>query len=52
MEAGCRHHAGLFYIYIFYSPQMKKQLRPMAMKLLECDCLRPVPGLGSNMDSV
>ncbi|CAJ0589936.1 unnamed protein product [Cylicocyclus nassatus] len=29
------HHAVLFYLYIFYSPQMKRRLRPTAMKLLE-----------------
>uniref|UniRef100_A0A915M627 G-protein coupled receptors family 1 profile domain-containing protein n=1 Tax=Meloidogyne javanica TaxID=6303 RepID=A0A915M627_MELJA len=29
------HHAVLFYMYIFWSPQMKKQLMPTALKLLE-----------------
>ncbi|CAJ0949103.1 unnamed protein product, partial [Mesorhabditis belari] len=29
------HHAVLFYFYIFWSPQMKKQLKPAAMRLLE-----------------
>lgn len=35
------HHAILFYLYIFYSPQMKKRLLPTALKLLECYCLKP-----------
>ncbi|VDK57877.1 unnamed protein product [Anisakis simplex] len=35
------HHALLFYLYIFYSPQMKKRLLPTALKLLECYCLKP-----------
>ncbi|KJH46001.1 hypothetical protein DICVIV_07959 [Dictyocaulus viviparus] len=35
------HHAVLFYLYIFYSPQMKRRLRPTAMKLLECYCFKP-----------
>uniref|UniRef100_A0A0M3I6Q7 G_PROTEIN_RECEP_F1_2 domain-containing protein n=1 Tax=Ascaris lumbricoides TaxID=6252 RepID=A0A0M3I6Q7_ASCLU len=34
------HHALLFYLYIFYSPQMKKRLLPTALKLLECYCLK------------
>uniref|UniRef100_A0A1I7T576 G_PROTEIN_RECEP_F1_2 domain-containing protein n=1 Tax=Caenorhabditis tropicalis TaxID=1561998 RepID=A0A1I7T576_9PELO len=37
------HHAFLFYLYIFYSPQMKRRLKPTAMKLLECYCFKP-PG--------
>uniref|UniRef100_A0A7E4UVB5 G_PROTEIN_RECEP_F1_2 domain-containing protein n=1 Tax=Panagrellus redivivus TaxID=6233 RepID=A0A7E4UVB5_PANRE len=36
------HHAILFYLYIFYSPQMKKRLVPTALKLLECYCLKHV----------
>uniref|UniRef100_A0AC35GJ40 G-protein coupled receptors family 1 profile domain-containing protein n=1 Tax=Panagrolaimus sp. PS1159 TaxID=55785 RepID=A0AC35GJ40_9BILA len=36
------HHAILFYLYIFYSPQMKKRLIPTALKLLECYCLKHV----------
>ncbi|KAE9413797.1 hypothetical protein Angca_000821, partial [Angiostrongylus cantonensis] len=35
------HHAVLFYLYIFYSPQMKRRLRPTAVKLLECYCFKP-----------
>jgi hypothetical protein len=34
------HHACLFYLYIFYSPQMKKRLLPTALKLLECYCCK------------
>ncbi|CAD6189954.1 unnamed protein product [Caenorhabditis auriculariae] len=37
------HHAFLFYLYIFYSPQMKRRLKPTALKLLECYCFKP-PG--------
>ncbi|VDN58133.1 unnamed protein product [Dracunculus medinensis] len=40
------HHAVLFYMYIFWSPQMKKQLRPTALKLLECYCCKTVPDFG------
>ncbi|CAJ0929713.1 unnamed protein product, partial [Mesorhabditis belari] len=35
------HHGFLFYLYIFYSPQMKRRLKPTALKLLECYCLKP-----------
>ena len=35
------HHAILFYVYIFNSPQMRKRLVPTALKLLECYCLKP-----------
>uniref|UniRef100_A0A1I7XN54 G_PROTEIN_RECEP_F1_2 domain-containing protein n=1 Tax=Heterorhabditis bacteriophora TaxID=37862 RepID=A0A1I7XN54_HETBA len=35
------HHALLFYLYIFYSPQMKRRLKPTALKLLECYCFKP-----------
>lgn len=35
------HHAMLFYVYIFNSPQMRKRLVPTALKLLECYCLKP-----------
>ncbi|CAI4223642.1 unnamed protein product [Auanema sp. JU1783] len=37
------HHAFVFYFYIFYSPQMKRRLKPTAMKLLECYCFK-APG--------
>ncbi|VDK47360.1 unnamed protein product [Anisakis simplex] len=40
------HHAVLFYMYIFWSPQMKKQLKPTALKLLECYCCKTVPEFG------
>ncbi len=40
------HFAILFYLYIFWSPQMKKELRPTALKLLECYCLKTVPDFG------
>uniref|UniRef100_A0A914WZT6 G-protein coupled receptors family 1 profile domain-containing protein n=1 Tax=Plectus sambesii TaxID=2011161 RepID=A0A914WZT6_9BILA len=40
------HHAVLFYLYIFYSPQMKKRLAPTAAKLLECYCFKTVPDFG------
>uniref|UniRef100_A0AC35TLY1 G_PROTEIN_RECEP_F1_2 domain-containing protein n=1 Tax=Rhabditophanes sp. KR3021 TaxID=114890 RepID=A0AC35TLY1_9BILA len=40
------HHAVLFYMYIFWSPQMKKQLKPTALKLLECYCCKTVPDFG------
>ncbi|CAJ0582100.1 unnamed protein product, partial [Mesorhabditis spiculigera] len=36
------HHGFLFYLYIFYSPQMKRRLKPTALKLLECYCLKPI----------
>ncbi|KAJ1357921.1 hypothetical protein KIN20_016193 [Parelaphostrongylus tenuis] len=42
------HHAVLFYLYIFYSPQMKRRLRPTAMKLLECYCFKPTGELNNN----
>uniref|UniRef100_A0A1I8B9T3 G_PROTEIN_RECEP_F1_2 domain-containing protein n=1 Tax=Meloidogyne hapla TaxID=6305 RepID=A0A1I8B9T3_MELHA len=32
--------------YIFWSPQMKKQLMPTALKLLECYCFKTVPEFG------
>uniref|UniRef100_A0A915EB33 G-protein coupled receptors family 1 profile domain-containing protein n=1 Tax=Ditylenchus dipsaci TaxID=166011 RepID=A0A915EB33_9BILA len=35
------HHACLFYLYIFNSPQMRKRLAPTALKLLECYCFKP-----------
>ncbi|CAD5207404.1 unnamed protein product [Bursaphelenchus okinawaensis] len=44
------HHAVLFYMYIFWSPQMKKQLRPTALKLLECYCFKTVPDFGHGSD--
>uniref|UniRef100_A0A0N5AK08 G_PROTEIN_RECEP_F1_2 domain-containing protein n=1 Tax=Syphacia muris TaxID=451379 RepID=A0A0N5AK08_9BILA len=34
------HHAILFYLYIFWSPQMKRRLLPTALKLLECYCFK------------
>ncbi|MFH4974153.1 hypothetical protein AB6A40_000862 [Gnathostoma spinigerum] len=34
------HHALLFYLYIFYSPQMKKRLWPTLLKMLECYCVQ------------
>ena len=40
------HHAVLFYMYIFWSPQMKKQLKPTALKLIECYCCKAVPEFG------
>ncbi|VDN18127.1 unnamed protein product [Gongylonema pulchrum] len=40
------HHAVLFYMYIFWSPQMKKQIKPTALKLLECYCFKTVPEFG------
>lgn len=40
------HHAVLFYLYIFNSSQMKKQLKPTALRLLECYCLKTVPNFG------
>uniref|UniRef100_A0A0M3HUD5 G_PROTEIN_RECEP_F1_2 domain-containing protein n=1 Tax=Ascaris lumbricoides TaxID=6252 RepID=A0A0M3HUD5_ASCLU len=40
------HHAVLFYMYIFWSPQMKKQLKPTALRLLECYCCKTVPEFG------
>jgi hypothetical protein len=40
------HHATLFYVYVFWSPQMKKQLVPTALKLLECYCFKTVPEFG------
>ncbi|KAI6176148.1 G-PROTEIN-RECEP-F1-2 domain-containing protein [Aphelenchoides bicaudatus] len=36
------HHALLFFVYIFNSPQMRKRLLPTALKLLECYCLKTV----------
>ncbi|KAH7714653.1 Protein C24B5.1 [Aphelenchoides avenae] len=36
------HHACLFYLYIFNSPQMRKRLVPTALRLLECYCLKNV----------
>lgn len=45
------HHAVLFYMYIFWSPQMKKQLKPTAMRLLECYCLKTVPDFGHRSTS-
>ncbi|KAK5982477.1 hypothetical protein GCK32_015682, partial [Trichostrongylus colubriformis] len=42
------HHAVLFYLYIFYSPQMKRRLRPTAMKLLECYCFKPEGDFADN----
>ena len=36
------HYAILFYLYIFWTPKMRKQVRPTAMKLLECYCMKPV----------
>ncbi|GMR58293.1 hypothetical protein PMAYCL1PPCAC_28488, partial [Pristionchus mayeri] len=42
------HHALLFYLYIFYSPSMKRRLRPTAMRLLECYCFKPEPLAISN----
>ncbi|VDD92977.1 unnamed protein product [Enterobius vermicularis] len=41
------HHAVLFYLYIFWSPQMKRRLIPTALKLLECYCFK-FPGDTSN----
>ncbi|TKR62823.1 hypothetical protein L596_026735 [Steinernema carpocapsae] len=46
------HHAVLFYMYIFWSPQMKKQLLPTAMKLLECYCFKTIPEFGHSNHSV
>ena len=40
------HHAILFYVYIFNSPAMRKELIPTALKLLECYCLKNVPDFG------
>ncbi len=40
------HHAVLFFLYIFNSSQMRKQLKPMALKILECYCLKTVPDFG------
>uniref|UniRef100_A0A0N5ADG1 G_PROTEIN_RECEP_F1_2 domain-containing protein n=1 Tax=Syphacia muris TaxID=451379 RepID=A0A0N5ADG1_9BILA len=34
------HHAILAYIYVFWSPHMKKQLKPAALRLLECYCFK------------
>ncbi|PIC12485.1 hypothetical protein B9Z55_028378 [Caenorhabditis nigoni] len=45
------HHAALFYMYIFWSPQMKKQLKPTAVRLLECYCLKTVPDFGHRSTS-
>ncbi|CAJ0576011.1 unnamed protein product, partial [Mesorhabditis spiculigera] len=46
------HHAVLFYFYIFWSPQMKKQLKPAAMRLLECYCFKTVPEFGHHSTSL
>ncbi|KAK6051871.1 hypothetical protein COOONC_10624 [Cooperia oncophora] len=46
------HHAVLFYMYIFWSPQMKKQLKPTAMRLLECYCFKTVPEFGHRSTSL
>ncbi|CAD6184840.1 unnamed protein product [Caenorhabditis auriculariae] len=46
------HHAVLFYMYIFWSPQMKKQLKPTAMRLLECYCFKTVPEFGHRSTSM
>ncbi|CAI4226137.1 unnamed protein product [Auanema sp. JU1783] len=46
------HHAVLFYMYIFWSPQMKKQLKPTAVRLLECYCLKNVPEFGHRSTSM
>ncbi|GMT30623.1 hypothetical protein PFISCL1PPCAC_21920, partial [Pristionchus fissidentatus] len=46
------HHTVLFYMYIFWSPQMKKQLRPTAMRLLECYCFKTVPEFGHRSTSM
>lgn len=46
------HHATIFYLYIFYSSQMKKHLVPTAMKLLECYCLKPVPDFGHDSNDL
>ncbi len=40
------HHALIFFVYIFNSAQMRKQLKPTALKLLECYCLKTVPDFG------
>ncbi|CAD5228307.1 unnamed protein product [Bursaphelenchus xylophilus] len=42
------HHACLFYMYIFNSPQMRRRLLPTALKLLECYCLKPVQDYSEN----
>ncbi|CAD5221709.1 unnamed protein product [Bursaphelenchus okinawaensis] len=42
------HHAILFYMYIFNSPQMRRRLLPTALKLLECYCLKPVQDYSEN----
>ncbi|PAV66814.1 hypothetical protein WR25_10529 [Diploscapter pachys] len=46
------HHSVLFYMYIFWSPQMKKQLKPTAMRLLECYCFKTVPEFGHRSTSM
>uniref|UniRef100_A0A7E4ZZH8 G_PROTEIN_RECEP_F1_2 domain-containing protein n=1 Tax=Panagrellus redivivus TaxID=6233 RepID=A0A7E4ZZH8_PANRE len=46
------HHATLFYVYVFWSPQMKKQLKPTALKLLECYCFKTVPEFGHSQVSL
>ncbi|KAE9554621.1 hypothetical protein FO519_002181 [Halicephalobus sp. NKZ332] len=46
------HHATLFYVYVFWSPQMKKQLMPTALKLLECYCFKTVPEFGHSQVSM
>ncbi len=40
------HFAVLFFLYIFWSPQLKKELKPTALKLLECYCFKTVPDFG------
>jgi hypothetical protein len=40
------HHAVLFYMYIFWSPQLKKQLWPSLLRLVECYCCKNVPEFG------
>ncbi|PAV55953.1 hypothetical protein WR25_10547 [Diploscapter pachys] len=45
------HHAFLFYLYIFYSPQMKRRLKPTALKLLECYCCKPAGDISTYIDT-
>ena len=40
------HHGILFFVYIFNSPQMRKELRPTALKVLECWCMKNAPDFG------
>lgn len=35
-----------------FSPQMKKQLKPTAMRLLECYCFKTVPEFGHRSTSM